>query len=118
VVDRGGVDRGFDLGVWSDDLDAIAANPLLIVLKRFLRVGAVQRTVQQTLVALSATPSARVALIIYLDPAGTDPEALKTARFPVLAISLVNLLERMRAASFAEVVRHLRNRSVHGSHTP
>lgn len=27
-------DRRFDLGVWSDDLDAIAANPLLIELKR------------------------------------------------------------------------------------
>jgi hypothetical protein len=114
VVDRGGADRGFDLGVWSDDLDAIAANPLLIELKRFLHVGAVQ----QTLAALSVTPSARVALIVYLDPAGADPEALKTARFPVLAISLVDLLERMRAASFAEVVRHLRNRSVHGSHAP
>jgi hypothetical protein len=100
--------------VWSDDLDAIAANPLLIELKRFLGVGAVQ----QTLAALSVTPSARVALIVYLDPARADPEALKTARFPVLAISLVDLLERMRAASFAEVVRHLRNRSVHGSHTP
>jgi hypothetical protein len=114
VVDRGGRDRGFDLGVWSDDLDAIAANPLLIELKSFLRV----EPVQQALAALSATPNARVALIVYLDPAGAEPEALRSARFPVLAISLAELLERMRTASFAEVVRHLRNRSVHGSHTP
>jgi hypothetical protein len=114
VVDRGRADRGFDLGVWSDDLDAIAANPLLIELKRFLHVEAVH----QALAGLSTTPNARVALIVYLDPAGADSEALRNARFPVLAISLVGLLERMRAASFAEVVRNLRNRSVHGSHTP
>ena len=114
VVDRGAGDRGFDLGVWSDDLDAIAANPLLILLKRSLPV----RSVHQALAALNSTPNARVALIVYLDPAGAEPEALRNARFPVLAISLVNLLERMRAASFAEVVRQLRNRSVHGSHRP
>jgi hypothetical protein len=72
VVDRGGRDRGFDLGVWSDDLDAIAANPLLIELKSFLRV----EPVQQALAALSATPNARAALIVYLDPTGAEPEAL------------------------------------------
>ena len=27
-------DEGFDLGIWSDDLDAIAANPMLIQLKQ------------------------------------------------------------------------------------
>jgi hypothetical protein len=113
VVDRGGVDRGFDLGVWSDDLDAISANPLLIELKRFLRI----ESVQQVLAALSESPNARVGLIVYLDPSSAEPEALGSARFPVLAISLADLLERMRTASFAEVVRQLRNRSVHGSHT-
>jgi len=39
AVQSAGRDR-FDLGVWFDDLDAIAANPLLIELKRSFRVGA------------------------------------------------------------------------------
>lgn len=35
-------DRRFDISVWSDDLDAIAANPLLIEVKRRLSPHAVE----------------------------------------------------------------------------
>jgi hypothetical protein len=101
-------DPGFDLGVWSDDLDAIGGNPLLVEIKRSLTPGAVD----QVLRALDAHPTARLALLVYTDPL---PRAeLARSRFPVLVISLQQLLERMASASFAEVVRDLRNRIVHG----
>lgn len=102
------VDRRFDIGVWSDDLDAIAANPLLIELKRKLSPQAVE----QVLGYLPLNPKARVALLVFLEPATNS--LLKDVPYPVLAISLRELLERMRTASFAEVVRDLRNRAVHG----
>ena len=99
---------GFDLGVWSDDLDAIGGNPLLVEIKRSLTPGAVD----QVLRALDAHPSARLALLVYTEP---SPRAeLAQAQFPVLIISIQELLERMGVASFAEVVRDLRNRSAHG----
>lgn len=101
-------DRRFDIGVWSDDLDAIAANPLLIELKRKLSPHAVE----QVLGYLRVSPGARVALLVFLEPAATS--RLKDVPFPVLAISLQELLESMRTSSFAEVVRDLRNRAVHG----
>jgi hypothetical protein len=51
-------------------------------------------------------------LLVYIEP---SPRAeLAQARFPVLVISIQELLERMGVASFAEVVRGLRNRSAHG----
>jgi hypothetical protein len=102
------VGRRFDIGVWSDDLDAIAANPLLIELKRKLSPLAVE----QVLGYLSLSPKVRVALLVFLEPATNS--LLKNVPYPVLAISLGELLERMRTASFAEVVRDLRNRTVHG----
>jgi hypothetical protein len=108
VAHAGKRDRGFDIGVWSDDLDAIGANPLLIELKR--RVG--KHTVRQSLLALHQVPSARAALVISLDD--TPPPDGETLRWPVLWISLADLLDRLRTASFAEVVRVLRNQSVHG----
>jgi hypothetical protein len=46
---------GFDLGVWSDDLDAIGGNPLPAEMKRSLRPG----TVDQALRAWRAHPTAR-----------------------------------------------------------
>lgn len=110
AVQADAVDGGFDLGVWSDDLDSIAANPLLIEVKRTLDPA----SVRQATAALQTNPSAHTALIVVLDPARPDPTALGAARFPVLAISLRDLLERMRTASFAEIMRQLRNQNVHG----
>jgi hypothetical protein len=61
---------------------------------------------------LRVSPRARVALLVSLEPAATS--LLKDIPYPVLAISLRELLESMRTASFAEVVRDLRNHAVHG----
>ena len=110
VVAQGANEAGrrFDIGVWSDDLDAIAANPLIIELKRRMSRGAVE----QVLEYLRLTPGVRTALIVHLEPETNS--LLEDAPYPVLAISLRNLLERMRTASFAEVVRDLRNHAIHG----
>ncbi|MFJ3981343.1 hypothetical protein [Streptomyces fungicidicus] len=103
--------RRIDLGVWSDDLDAIALNPLLIEVKRTLSRDAVS----QTLALLQSSPM-HAALLVHLDKPPSQEgrhEALEVT-FPVLAIPLETLLERMRTSSFAEVVRDLRNQAVHG----
>jgi hypothetical protein len=106
-----GDDNRFDLGVWSDDLDAIAANPLLIEVKKTLRAG----SVEQVLNLLAANPTARAALLVFLNPVSREQlERASRTGYPVLVITFRDLLERMRSASFAEVVRTLRNRSVHG----
>jgi len=103
--------RRIDLGVWSDDLDAIALNPLLIEVKRTLSRDAVD----QTLALLQGSPM-HAALLVYLDPppSQTDRHEALEVPLPVLAASLETLLERMRTSSFAEVVRDLRNQAVHG----
>ncbi|MFC9105537.1 hypothetical protein ACFT08_31760 [Streptomyces rochei] len=100
-----------DLGVWSDDLGAIALNPLLIEVKRTLSRSAVEQTLH-----LLQRSRMNAALLVYLDPPTNAEfhEALRVPSFPVLTISLETLLERMTASSFAEVVRDLRNCAVHG----
>jgi hypothetical protein len=108
AVISAGRDRGFDIGVWSDDLDAIGGNPLLIELKHHVS----EQSVRQSLSALHQTPSARVALVVSLDK--KPPVNVASLRWPVLWISLADLLQRMRSETFPEVIRDLRNRSVHG----
>jgi hypothetical protein len=112
VVNTDGL--GFDLGVWSDDLEAIGGNPLLVEVKRSLMPGAVE----QLLHGLADHPSARLGLVVYLEPPREDQPPSRTeldqARFPVLVISLQQLLRRMASASFAEAIRDLRNQSAHG----
>lgn len=99
----------FDIGVWSDDLAEVGLNPLIVELKSSAQTGAAQ----QTLHYLRTNPNLRAALLVSIEP---DPVSLAPEQvpFPVLVITLQELLEQMRTLSFAEVVRRLRNRSVHG----
>ena len=97
------------MGIWSDDLDAIGANPMLIQLKRALSRSAIDQA-QRALHVLHPP----LIMIVYIEGRPSDTQTLRKAHFPVLAIALPELLERMRTSSFAEVVRDLRNRSVHG----
>lgn len=110
--------RGFDLGVWSDDLEAIAGNPLLVKVERSLAPGAAD----QVLDDLAGRPSARLGLVVYLDrpsgyppPSGSEPGP---RRSPVLAISVNQLLRGMASASFAEVVRDISSQSARGLPAP
>ncbi|WP_439658205.1 hypothetical protein ACSHWB_38305 [Lentzea sp. HUAS TT2] len=105
-------DRGIDLGVWSDDLDSIGANPLIVEVKRKFDVNAVE----QVMTYLTQSRNARLALIVYLDTSVSSSNAQRLSPFPVLAISLQELLTRMHGSSFAEIIRQLRNASVHGVH--
>jgi hypothetical protein len=107
----GGADDFFDLGIWSDDLDSIAANPLLVEVKRVFSTVAFSQVLRH----LDAHPTARMALVVSLLPIeGRSVKGQGAGTYPVLAIELRDLLERMRTSSFAEVVRAMRNRSVHG----
>ncbi len=109
-----GPGRGFDLGVWSDDLEAIGGNPLLVKVTRSLAPG----IIDQARADLADHPTARLGLVVYLEaPAGDPPRPLAQpgqAGFPVLSISLQQLLGHMASASFAEVVRDIANRNAHG----
>jgi len=71
----------FDLGVWSDDLEAIGGNPLLVEMKRSLVPGAVHRVVS----GLNAHPSARLALLVYLEPTSRRISKASTASWRRLA---------------------------------
>ena len=101
-------DQGFDLGVWADDLDAVAGNPLLVEVKSHIS----ERAVRDVVLRLHQVPGARLGLLVHLDV--DTPRGVPGLDFPVLAIGLVDLLERMRTRSFAQVVRDLRNHAVHG----
>ncbi len=107
VVSAGLRDQGYDLGVWSDDLATIGATPLLIELKR--RVD--ERAALQLLDGLRLSSTARVGLLVHLEPGGPKPGAIAPS---ILSIGLADLLTRLSDESFAEIVRDLRNQAAHG----
>jgi nucleoside 2-deoxyribosyltransferase len=110
AVREGEPDNGFDLGVWADDLDQSVGNPLVVEVKWQLRTA---KDIDQVLRALTRS-RAVWALVLFVE--GPTPRRIEELeqRGPVLLLSIEELLRALETRSFAEIVRDLRNRRVHG----
>ncbi|KJC64653.1 toll/interleukin-1 receptor domain-containing protein [Agreia bicolorata] len=104
--------RGFDLAIWSDDLSSFGANPLFV---EFVR-SVTPQTLERVATLLGESPTSNLAIVIYREESSSRLLAEDAAGrgYPVIFVSALELLERMRAKSFALVVRDLRNESFHG----
>lgn len=112
ISSREGGDRGVDLAVWSDALQPFVGNPLLIEVKS--RLGSYEsRSAAVRFGHQLASSGSRWGLLLYGGPHVSLPRSVVPPN--VLAMPLTELLERMRHSSFAEVVKDLRNRRVHGT---
>lgn len=108
---------GADFAVWSDVLESLVGNPLLVEVKAKLRTHAdVNRAARQLSTYLGASGS-RWGLLLYGE--GPDPDSAAWARTPpnVIGLPLRALLDGLRSQAFPELVRDLRNRRVHGSNS-
>jgi hypothetical protein len=108
-------DVGSDLAVWSDYLEPVVGNPMLIELKaRILsRVDARQASAQVSSYANAS--GARWALLLYAEGLPSDDPIWFELGAPLLASRLDDFFNRLRKRSYPEVIRDLRNERVHGA---
>jgi len=107
-------DLGADIAVWSDALQPLMGNPLLIEVKaRLRRPEDLQRAATQ-LAAATAASGTLWGLLLYGE--GVSPSWLSKKSLPpnILIYSYYELLNQLRTRSFPEIVRDLRNHRVHG----
>jgi hypothetical protein len=114
VSEASNPDLGADIAVWSDALQSLIGNPLLIEVKsRFGGADELRRAANKLSAAVTSR-GGNWGLLLY----GHGPQdlAVKAKSLPptVLVFSIDELIEQLRARSFAEVIRDLRNRRVHG----
>lgn len=105
---------GADFAVWSDELDPILGNPLIVELKRtILRTSDVTNAGQQ-LGRYLAQSGGLWGLLLYQN--GYDPDHPAWAELPptVIAMRLDDLIRQLRRHSFPDVIRNRRNLLVHG----
>ncbi|WP_431201573.1 hypothetical protein ACQ86E_20780 [Bradyrhizobium betae] len=105
---------GADIAVWSDALQPFVGNPLLIEVKsRFRGVDEVKRAANQLFEAVSSRGGSWGLLLYGQGPQviETNPKGLPPT---ILVYSIVDLIDELRTRPFAEVIRDLRNRRVHG----
>jgi hypothetical protein len=105
-------DRGADIAVWSDALESVAGNPLLIEIKSNIH------STQELLKAANQVERYRIrsgsllALLIVNSSTAALPSTPTTGG--VLAITLERLIGQLRGKTFAETIRELRNEYSHG----
>lgn len=104
---------GADVAVWSDALQQSVGNPLLIEVKMRLADRRGARLVATQLAKQALSSGTRWGLLLYGEGPGLS-SIQKSLPPNVLAMPIVDLLERMRDRPFAEVVTRLRNQRLHG----
>lgn len=108
--------RRADIAIWSDALDPIIGNPLLVEVKLRLLSTSEAKNVAHALANQLFASGTQWGLLLY----GEGSSLVKKSRgwLPpnVLAIDLPTLFDRMKIQSFSDVVRDLRNQKVHGSY--
>jgi hypothetical protein len=112
VVESPDPEGRVDIGVWADSLSESVGNPLLVEVKAVLRNrGDVQRVSRQLADYLRQS-TARTALLVYGDaPSAAAHDALRVLPANILAISVDDLLRRLREQPVGELVEHLHEAS-------
>jgi hypothetical protein len=105
--------KGPDLAIWSDVLEPFVGNPLLVEVKLKLETRAAATTTFAEILHFMEASSSRWSLLIYGQ--GPRPETDFWSHCPpnILLMSGRTLLENLRAQTFAEIIRDLRNQRVH-----
>lgn len=112
VVQSGpGTDTGVDLAVWSDALDVIGGNPLMIEIKARLQSDA---AAARQLSGAVLAGGARWGLLIYGESSYSEDKLWKAAPPNVLVTSLDTLFSNLETRDFGKFVLELRNRKAHG----
>ncbi|CAG9183879.1 toll/interleukin-1 receptor domain-containing protein [Cupriavidus pinatubonensis] len=107
-------DKGADFAVWSDVLESLVGNPLLIEVKsRIVRREDAARMTQKLARYVSAS-SAHWGMLLYGEGPNPDSDWWSKTSPNILVLPLRNFLESLRSRTFPELIRDLRNRRVHG----
>lgn len=106
-------DRSVDLAVWSDDLSPWLGNPIAVEFRLNIRNGTdASRAIEQLAQAMTRS-NIQWGLLIYWTAAFDLTHILCIPN--VLVISAEQFLKGLQDASFADLVRQLRNQRVHGN---
>lgn len=108
--------RRADMAIWSDLLDPVIGNPLLVEVKLRLRSTSEARNAAHALAKHLSASGTRWGLLLYGEGSALTANSPGWLPPNILAIDLPTLFDRMRVQSFSDVVKDLRNQKVHGSH--
>ena len=102
---------GADIAVWSDALQPLVGNPLLIEVKSRLQTKRQLQDALHQVERYRVKSGARLALLVVNAALGSLSGV--PAFGGVLAVTLIDFIERLRSKTFADAIQELRNQYVH-----
>jgi hypothetical protein len=111
VIESQHRDEGADIAIWSDALQTIAGNPVLVEVKNSVRSREELLNAMNQVEYYRQNSGSKFALLVV----NATTVALSSVPFVggVLAILLPDLIESLRTKTLAETIRELRNKSAH-----
>lgn len=101
--------RIFDFSIWSDQLNGILGNPIILELKSSLNTTNIASVVESTLTSLSQS-NAKSAIIICDQLSGISKQQMnKYIRPHFLILEKSRLLEELKHSSFSQAIHKIRN---------
>ncbi|MEI9407647.1 hypothetical protein [Mesorhizobium salmacidum] len=109
-----GASRRADLAIWSDALQPIMGNPILVETKLNLRSSTDLKLAAHALAEQVGMSGTRWGLLLFGN--GPSQATIASTKLPsnVIVIDVKALFGSLRHSSFAEIVKDLRNQKVHG----
>lgn len=104
-----------DFCIWSDSLNNILGNPILIEIKKTLNKRNLKHTHAQITKAINQT-NAKFAIVIYVELNSIEEEEVIKLNSPrILFVNILELLERVEKSGFNKAVLDYRNKMAHNS---
>ena len=107
-------DMGADFAVWSDELEPLLGNPLIIELKRTIRRKKDVENAGKQLNRYLLQSGGIWGLLLYQNGFDLDHSAWAALPPNVIPMRLDDLTRKLRTRSFPDVIRQRRNELVHG----
>ena len=107
-------DTGVDFAIWSDELDAILGNPILIQIKRTIRDRDQALQVTNQLTSHIEKSNSKSVIVLYLEGMPSNKIQEVANKFNILFFRLGDIVEQLQNNTFAEIIGIRRNIIAHG----
>lgn len=104
--------KGIDMALWVDGLDAVIGNPILVELKKVLSNSSLLEAEQQLETYLEKTNS-NLGLLIYVKDGANGFEQPLLKKSMVIWLEIHDLMDKLIEHSLAEIIITKRNEMVH-----
>jgi hypothetical protein len=114
VIFSSEVETGVDLAVWVDELTTFTGNPILIEIKSALKSRRDSLDTADKVFRHLQTGKSGLGLVLYLYGSELALETSTRSPSRIIFLNVRDLIQELRERSFAQILRRLRNRQVHG----